>query len=76
MALASTQRLKEMSTRNKGRPAHKADNLTAICEPILENVGASTEWASTACYRDTYPTYFISHPCLTFIYYYPNLLVV
>jgi hypothetical protein len=26
----------------KDRPAHKADNLTAICEPIcLENVGAS-----------------------------------
>jgi hypothetical protein len=25
------------------RPASKADNLTAICEPIiLENVGAST----------------------------------
>jgi hypothetical protein len=31
--------LTEMSTRNppggKGRPAHKADNLTAICEPIV-----------------------------------------
>jgi hypothetical protein len=27
----------------KGRPAHKADNLTAICEPIArENVGTST----------------------------------
>jgi hypothetical protein len=36
MALGSTQPLTEMSTRNipggKGRPAHKADNLTAICE--------------------------------------------
>jgi hypothetical protein len=47
MALGSTRPLTEMSTRNlpggKGRPAHKADNLTAICEPIvLENVGAST----------------------------------
>jgi hypothetical protein len=36
-----------MSTRNlsggKRRPAREADNLTAICEPIvLENVGAST----------------------------------
>jgi hypothetical protein len=36
-----------MSTRNlhgvKGWPARKADNLTAICEPIvLENVGALT----------------------------------
>jgi hypothetical protein len=39
MALGSTQLLTEMSTRNlpgdKGRPARKADNLTAICEPIV-----------------------------------------
>jgi hypothetical protein len=40
MALESTQPLTEMSTRNiflgdKGRPARKADNLTAICEPIV-----------------------------------------
>jgi hypothetical protein len=39
MALGSTQPLKEMSTRNlpggKGRPARKADNFTAICEPIV-----------------------------------------
>jgi hypothetical protein len=39
MALGSTQPLKKMSTRNlpggKGRPVHKADNLTAICEPIV-----------------------------------------
>jgi hypothetical protein len=36
MNLGSTKSLKEMSTRNlpggKGRPARKADNLTAICE--------------------------------------------
>jgi hypothetical protein len=38
MTLGSTQPLTEMSTRNlkketggKGRPAHKADNLAAIC---------------------------------------------
>jgi hypothetical protein len=47
MALGSTQPLTEMSTMNipgsEGRPAHKADNLTAICEPIVyKNVGAST----------------------------------
>jgi hypothetical protein len=48
MALGSTQPLTEMSTRNlpggKGRPACKADNLTAIRVPIVyrENVGAST----------------------------------
>jgi hypothetical protein len=39
MALGSTQPLTEMSTRNlpggKVRPAREADNLTAICEPIV-----------------------------------------
>jgi hypothetical protein len=39
MALGSTQPLTEMNTRNlpgsKGRPARKADNLTAIYEPIV-----------------------------------------
>jgi hypothetical protein len=39
MALGSTLPLTEMSTMNlpggKERPAHKADNLTAICEPIV-----------------------------------------
>jgi hypothetical protein len=39
MALGSNQRLTEMSDRNlsagKGWPARKADNLTAICEPIV-----------------------------------------
>jgi hypothetical protein len=39
MALWSTQPVTELSTRNlpggKGRPARKADNLTAISEPIV-----------------------------------------
>jgi hypothetical protein len=39
MSLALTQALTEMSIRNlsvgKGRLARKADNLTAICEPIV-----------------------------------------
>jgi hypothetical protein len=41
MALGSTQPLTEMSTRylpvggGKGRPTHKTDNLTFICEPIV-----------------------------------------
>jgi hypothetical protein len=40
MVLVSTQPLTEMSTRNlpgggKGRPARKADSLTAICQPIV-----------------------------------------
>jgi hypothetical protein len=39
MVLGSTQPLTEMSIRNlpggKGRPARKADKLTAICEPTV-----------------------------------------
>jgi hypothetical protein len=39
MALGSTQPLTQMSTTNlpggKVWPARKADNLTAICEPIV-----------------------------------------
>jgi hypothetical protein len=39
MALGSNQPLTEMSTRDfsggKGRPARKADNFAAICEPIV-----------------------------------------
>jgi hypothetical protein len=39
MALGSSQPLTEMSIKNiaggKGRPARKADNLTASCEPIV-----------------------------------------
>jgi hypothetical protein len=42
MALGSTQPLTEMSTRNiagcKGRLARKADNFTAICEPIVQKM--------------------------------------
>jgi hypothetical protein len=38
MALGSIHTLTEMNTiylhGDKGRPARKADNLTAICEPI------------------------------------------
>jgi hypothetical protein len=62
MALWSTQPLTEMSTRNlpggKGRPARKADNLTAICESIVykmwEPRRLTTLWAFTACYRDSF----------------------
>jgi hypothetical protein len=66
MALWSTQPLTEMSTMNlpgsKGRPAHKADNLTAICElTCLEKMWQprrlATLWASTACYRDSFTSY-------------------
>jgi hypothetical protein len=62
MALGSTQPLTEMSTRNipggEGRPARKAENLTAICEPTVykmwEPRRLTTLWASTGCYRDSY----------------------
>jgi hypothetical protein len=51
-----------MSTRNipggEGRPARKADNLTAFCEPIVykmrEPQHLTTLWVSTARYRDTF----------------------
>jgi hypothetical protein len=62
MALGSTQPLTEMSTMNlpggKGRPARKADNLTAICEPIVyilwDPQRLTTLWASMAWYRDSF----------------------
>jgi hypothetical protein len=62
MALGSTQPLTEMTTRNipggEKRPARKADNLTAICEPIIykmwEPPHLTTLWVSTACYRDSF----------------------
>jgi hypothetical protein len=61
MAMGSTQRLAEMNIRillgSKGRPARKADGLTAICEPIIykmwEPRRLRTLRASTACYRDS-----------------------
>jgi hypothetical protein len=44
MALGSAQPLTEMSTRNlpggKGRPARKANNLTAICERLSRKCGS------------------------------------
>jgi hypothetical protein len=50
MALGSTQPLTEMSTRNllggKGRPALKADNLSAICEPIVYNSDTYLTWGT------------------------------
>jgi hypothetical protein len=58
MALWLTHPLTEMSTRNlpgdKGRPTRKADNLTAMCEPIVQKMWEprrlTTLWAYTACY--------------------------
>jgi hypothetical protein len=76
MALESTQPLTEISTKNLpggkgGRPARKADNLTAICEPInykmWEPRRLTTLWASTACYKDSFiflPLVFLAFPSL------------
>jgi hypothetical protein len=42
----------------KGRPARKADNLTAICETIVYKIWEphhlTTLWGSTAWYRDIF----------------------
>jgi hypothetical protein len=62
MALGSTQPLTEMSTRNlpgdKDWTARNADNLTAICEPIVQKMWESrrltTLWAFTACYKESF----------------------
>jgi hypothetical protein len=67
MALGSTQPLTEMNTRNiprsKGRPARKADNLTAIYEPTVykmcEPRHLTNLWASMASYRDSFTFIFI-----------------
>jgi hypothetical protein len=72
MSLGSTQPLTEMSTTNlpggKERPARKADNLTAVCEPIVwkmwEPRRLTTLWASTACYRDSFTFTFIYVWCV------------
>jgi hypothetical protein len=62
MALASTQPLREMSTKNfpggKRRPALKAENLTAFGEATVQIMWEPrrlrTLRASTACYRDSF----------------------
>jgi hypothetical protein len=62
MALGLTQPLTEMNTRNlpggKERPVHKADDLTAICEPVVwrmwEPRPLTLLRASMACYRDSF----------------------
>jgi hypothetical protein len=59
MALEFTEAITEMSTiilpGGKGKPARKADNFLAICEPTVykmwEPRHLTTIWASTACYK-------------------------
>jgi hypothetical protein len=62
MALGSIKPLTEMGTRNlpgvKGRQMRKAENLTAICEPIFWKMWdprcVTNKWACMACYRDSF----------------------
>jgi hypothetical protein len=65
MSVGSSQLQTEMNTRNlagdKGRPARKANNPTATCEPnvykMWEPRRLTTLWASTVCYRDIFTLY-------------------
>jgi hypothetical protein len=68
MVLESTQPLTEMSTRNypggKTRPAHRADNLAAVCEPNVWKCGSlnlSEPKGLRSPYRDNFT--------ITFYYY-------
>jgi hypothetical protein len=55
---ASNRNEYQESSWAKGRPARKADNLIAICEPIILKLWKSrrlkTLWTSTAGYRDSF----------------------
>jgi hypothetical protein len=62
MVMGSNQPLTKISTRNlpvgKGRPARKADNLTAVYEPTVYTMWKPRRftvlWVSTACYLDSF----------------------
>jgi hypothetical protein len=61
MAQGSTQPLREMSARNitgcKARPAHKTNNLTAICESNVYKMWDPRRF--TASYSDSFGFYFL-----------------
>jgi hypothetical protein len=74
MALKSTQPLTEMSIRNlpggKKRPARRADNLTAICEPIVYRKCGGLH----GLYRDNF-TFTLQVTKLLIKHFFPNLLL-
>jgi hypothetical protein len=55
---ASNRNENQESSWGKGQPARKADNLTAICEPIVwkmwEPRCITNLWTFTACYSDSF----------------------
>jgi hypothetical protein len=76
----------EHSWGDKGRPARKVDNLTAICEPIVyilwDPQRLTILWASMASYRDSFTLPFYLYPrslrrqtfiraCYSCLYYTP-----
>jgi hypothetical protein len=77
MAQGSTRSLTEMSTRNlpggKKLPPRRVGNLAAICEPMSENVGASTSrnpmgFQGLYRYNLTFYLYVILHSFTNFLY--------
>jgi hypothetical protein len=62
MTLWSTQTVTEMSTRNlpgsKRRPVRKANNRTAISEPLVT-------WVFMACYRNSFAFYLYHYTEIT-----------
>jgi hypothetical protein len=65
---ASNRNEYQKSSRGKGREARKADNLTAICEPIVsatwEPRCLTTLWACMACIEINLPLLYV-HICLS-----------
>jgi hypothetical protein len=82
MALRSTQPLTEMSTMylpgGKMRSERKADNLAAICEPIIykmwESQRLTTLWAFTASYRGSLFSFTFALKRNGFIRYFCSML--
>jgi hypothetical protein len=81
MALGSTQPLTEMCTRNfpggKGQPARKADNLTAMCEPIVKTMREprclTTLWAFIPVTGIYLPFYFVIHNT---VFFFPVMFIL